>query len=295
MAYPLAIGRTAGLCLNTLDIWFIEICRRIRLHGEGDRLIAKTGTSKAPRVDAKTQKGVVGDPWAPVNVKDRKSLTLGPSKLDYHHICDWLFGGNWQAPAMIRKADMSDTNQNWALIIQALGRGNCKTYGYHERTLVLPRQSAARLITDAQALHTLSQDLIKDIGELKKILGHAIAIAAIDGRSTSPDKDKYAAAKPWQDGLDLMADRHFFPALWDMLPAYLHKDYAAQDEAKHRFFRRLIKEAQTLLNTAIETVSAAQFHLRARSRAERVFRARIGKHFDWYFSNDNKEANDAAA
>ena len=53
--------------LVSLDPWFIEVCRRIRLVNEDGTVIAQRSTSKETRVNAKMFKGAVGDPWAPIH------------------------------------------------------------------------------------------------------------------------------------------------------------------------------------------------------------------------------------
>ena len=71
------------LQLSELDIWFIEVCRRIRLQRAGETLIGRKGTSKATRINAKHLKGALGDPFAPVHKTEHKSLTLGGREFDY--------------------------------------------------------------------------------------------------------------------------------------------------------------------------------------------------------------------
>ena len=55
-----------ALRLGSLDPFYIEICRRVRLRIDDDGSIyGIRTTSKAARIDAKALKGVTGDPWAP--------------------------------------------------------------------------------------------------------------------------------------------------------------------------------------------------------------------------------------
>jgi CRISPR system Cascade subunit CasA len=64
------------LQLNEIDIWFIEVCRRVRLQANPDGLTGWKGNSKATRISAKHLNGALGDPWAPVHKTDNKSFTL---------------------------------------------------------------------------------------------------------------------------------------------------------------------------------------------------------------------------
>ena len=86
------------LRLSDLDIWFIESCRRIRLKSDGAALVGMRGASKSERIDAKAQKGNLGDPFAPIHKTENQSLTLGQRDFDYHMMVEVLFSGNWTLP-----------------------------------------------------------------------------------------------------------------------------------------------------------------------------------------------------
>src|SRR5690606_27545923 len=76
------------LRISDLDIWFIEICRRVRL-GSRDRILhGFKGTSKASRIDAKHLNGALDDPWAPVHKVENKSLTISGGDSDYRKLID---------------------------------------------------------------------------------------------------------------------------------------------------------------------------------------------------------------
>ena len=108
------------LQFDELDIWFIEICRRVRLSAAGNRIVAQVGTSKGTRIDAKSVSGVVGDPWAPVNVKEGKTLTLGEQPLSYRLLSKLLFGEkdthDWRLPVLAKIARVEKKEaSNWLL------------------------------------------------------------------------------------------------------------------------------------------------------------------------------------
>src|SRR5690606_4677897 len=54
------------LDLKSLHPLFIEICRPIRLSVQDGVLLARMGTSKTTRINAKHALGNVGDPWLPL-------------------------------------------------------------------------------------------------------------------------------------------------------------------------------------------------------------------------------------
>ena len=87
-------GEGEQLRLHQLDIWFVEICRRVRLRVEDERLCALRGTSKATRIGAKHFKGALGDPYAPIHKTENKCLTLGEGDFDYRRLTTLLLSGD---------------------------------------------------------------------------------------------------------------------------------------------------------------------------------------------------------
>jgi len=291
--FPWPLEEKSGLALQELDIWFIEICRRIRLQQRDQGIYALTGTSKKERVAAKANKGNIGDPWAPVE-KSGKTITFGERRFSYKAISDWLFKGDFTLPVSLRGADLSRHDGDWALILQVIGRGNSKTHGYHERRIIFPREIGKYTLTEREKLQRLSKELMDEIAVLDRALGHAIAIAASHGRGEGPKKDNYGKGKYWRDQLDDLADRQFFPTLWKIFEATLEEDDQAHDAAKHHYLRALIGAAEAFLNEACDSVAGATFRHRARARAQRRFYGGIRKEFDWYKSS-KKETDHAAA
>ncbi len=290
---PWPADEAEGLKLNGLDIWFIEICRRIRLTRTSGKITARTGTSKKERVAAKQFSGNIGDPWAPVDVSSSKTITFGEGTLDYKSISKWLFGSDFKLPILFRSARLDVHDGNWHLIVQVIGRGKSKTYGYHERLIILPKRIKKRTLTERDRLQKLSKELIEAVGALEKNLAHAIAIAASDGRSSGTRKEDFEHGKYWRDQLDDLADKSFFPTLWDMLEADLANNAGARDAAKHTYLRSLIKTARTFLDQATAATGNAMYHYRARARAAQRFEGGIRKDFPWF--HDKKETDDAAA
>ena len=77
-----------ALLPNRLDLFYIEVCRRIRLRSEEDGgMYCLRTSSKAARVAGKDLKGRTGDPWTPVNGnRDGLPLTLGAGGFSYNRI-----------------------------------------------------------------------------------------------------------------------------------------------------------------------------------------------------------------
>lgn len=114
--------------VETLDPWFIEICRRVRLDDDGGRVVAWTSSSKATRVAAKGLKGDVGDPWAPIHKRERKSFTIGKGHLNHARLCKFLFSEEWELPALARRGH-DEIGKDMVLVTEALSRGKGRLTG----------------------------------------------------------------------------------------------------------------------------------------------------------------------
>ena len=139
---PWEDGQQLGL--EQLDLWFIEICRRVRLKLQENQLCAQSGNSSAPRLFAKHLNGAVGDPWAPVHVTAGKGFTLAGRNFDYSTLVDVLFSGDWKMPLLARQSALESSAETMALVTAALSRGNCKTEGFKSRILPLAVRSLAQ-------------------------------------------------------------------------------------------------------------------------------------------------------
>src|SRR5690606_33080057 len=65
------------ITLDHLDPYFIEICRRIRLVTKDGGIGAMTRPSESARIEAAEAKGVLGDPWAPLDTRNGTAITVG--------------------------------------------------------------------------------------------------------------------------------------------------------------------------------------------------------------------------
>lgn len=135
LTWTIAWKEGEQLALQDLDIWFIEVCRRIRFSTEDDCLVARRGTSEAARIAGKHINGAVGDPWAPIELKDNKSLTLSEGDFDYKLLVKLLFSGDYRLPVLARPSTLETMGQSLTLVAQALSRGNSKTFGFKSSTL----------------------------------------------------------------------------------------------------------------------------------------------------------------
>ena len=152
--------------LSELDIWFVEICRRVRLRENAGTISAVKGTSKAARIDAKAFKGVLGDPYAPVHKTEGTSLTLNDGDFDFRRVNDLLLSGEWRLPVLTRPASFD--RGTLMLECSALSRGNNKTDGFKTRSLPLSGEVAQAIGPRQAELFELARDQIAGIDAAKR-------------------------------------------------------------------------------------------------------------------------------
>ena len=263
------------LDLRTLDPWFIEVCRRVRLVRAEQGLSAVKTVSTAARIDAKVYRGYVGDPWAPVHINDRKSLTLGGRDFDYRRLADLLFKGEWKVP-LLATLGANETATDSVLVAEALSRGNSKTEGFKSRIVPVP-DSAVRLFR-SEAAGKLSQLQLDEIKAFDEALRNAIALLAGRGDWDQVSKGQYATSKPMRERFDRAADRLFFSHLWRRLQADDSGDTDAQESTGRAFRLALLDAANAELEASMASTPCATIQRpKAEARARRAFRSRVWK------------------
>ena len=274
-----------------LDIWFIEICRRIRLRSSGETLAAQKGTSEATRIDARHLKGVLGDPFAPVHKTDNKSLTLGGGDFDYRKLTELILSGNWERPLLARPASFEHEGETLLLVAQALARGNSKTEGFKSRTLPIGGKVSRALGPRRAELHELAQGQMQIIETFDKALRNALALIAAGGDREKVSEDHYAHARDARNRLDQEADAIFFEYLWKRFEAQEKGKEALQAEEK-RFAKALFSKARRIFEAARPAIPCAGiFRPRAEARAERVFFGEIKHNFLELFETPKLKEN----
>ena len=277
------------LDIRTLDPWFIEICRRVRLTDEAGRLLAKRATSKGTRIDAKALKGNTGDPWTPVHT-DGRSLTLGENgDFDYRRLCGLLFSGDWNKPLLAYPTD-GETG-DILVVAEAIARGNNKTGGFKSRVIPVPGNVVN--LFSSETVGTLAKAQIEEVAEFYGALGYALALMAAGGSNEKDAiKKQRPRARPAQKRFDRAADRLFFPSLWRRASVATESDDAVF-AAKRAFLGDLWKAAETEMNAALPTMPCpAVLRPRAEARAWRALRNQLRNRYPELF--DREQADEAA-
>ena len=272
LLWQIAWPEDRQLDMTSLDPWFIEVCRRVRLDLHDGRISARRSTSRTARIDAKAFKGATGDPWAPITTEDPpKSLTLGEGDFTYKRLSELLFSTEWHLPPL---ATLGPGDKDCLLVAEALSRGNSKTDGLKSRVIPIPGK--VRALFETETAGTLARDQIDEIRVFDEALRNALALVSARGNQEGVGKPQYARSSEARTRFDRTADALFFPALWDRLAATTIEGPSGQQTARCRFVQELFRAAIAELKTAFPTIPcAAIYRPRAEARATRVFHSRI--------------------
>lgn len=262
------------LSLDLMDVWFVEICRRVRLQREEETILALTGNSSTERTKAKHLNGFVGDPWGPIHRIEAKALSITEhGRFHYERVVELLLSGDWHLPLL---AEMSEDEAaevaNWLLVLAAIARGNSKTGGFRSRVLPLKGRVARGLGPQRKALHELAKQQIEEIEKIDTVLRKSLVLGVAGGDRDKIKKESFSHTQPYRDRLDAVADRAFFPALWKRFEAEQAGTTAEVEAARRAFLLPLIDTARHLLDEGLSDIPCPSIlRPRAEARARRRF------------------------
>lgn len=266
----------AQLRLGELDIWFIEVCRRIRLRGDGGQFHAVKGISKLPRIDGRQMKGAVGDPWAPRHSGEAKGFTLAERDFDYEILAELLLNGDWELPFLAQSDPSDREGETFALIAAALARGNSRTDGFKLCQLPLAGRVSRALSQTAKRkeLHALAREQNETVARFLRALRYALALAAANGEREAIKKGHYGFAQEAGERFTRSVDAIFFPHLWARHAAQ-EQGVDAKAAADHQLETDLFERALEVFETALPAVPCRAIQ---RPRAEaRAWRSLLGQ------------------
>lgn len=293
----------SSLPLSSLDAYYVEICRRVRLARHGAGWVARVTGSKTTRIEAKAANGVTGDPWTPVitTKEGAKALTVDARGWSYRQLVRLLFprGDDKKeaitaAPLQVVTAD--DAPRDLAFLARALVRGQGKTEGYFERRIPVSKTMkpffGAGRPTDAAA--AIAHERVAEAGKFAaKVLFPAVMSVLAgapdtDAGERARDDDKTKdRARARLDRFDRQVDDRFFEDL-DLELAVAEVD-AERRAARARWIRDRLKP----LGRAVldEVVASA-----VSPGANREWRIRVAAHdlFDACFKKQFGDQIDEA-
>jgi CRISPR system Cascade subunit CasA len=293
---------TSSLQPKELDPYFIEICRRVRLIARDGQLSALTTGSKVARIDfGKDAKGLTGDPWTPIEIKDgeSKALTVDARGFTYRRMSDILFEKGFRQAPLQQIGRTDQQGCSYLLICRALARGQGKTEGLHERRIIVPPKAVGYWRSQTlEPLAILAQDRIEQAGKMRGALRYALMMLFQNGPERANFKQRHKPsedrARAFLENFEDEVDRDFFGRLFEEIEIGGDNDDAL---AQQRFIRTnwliaLRARAEAILKAAEagSPISTVRHH-RAWVRAERAFEGAFVAAFrDPYFPRDDSHA-----
>ena len=263
---------------NRLDVYYIEVCRRVRLHAASDGQVHGARTSsKAARIESKDLKGRMDDPWIPTNRKrDGLPLTLGAGGFNYKRVTDYLTSPDWsRAQLLIPTKTEQRSKDEMQLVARAMVRGQGKTEGYHERVIPIAYKTKMALLNlDATPeLGDIAKSRIEEVGKVQRILSHAIQVFIARGDETKVTPEQRSVARPWLNRLDDIVDTTFF----EDLQTEFGEEPASRQSIRNQWLKdQVIENARTLLHTAQDSLPCPAINTyRARVNSEGLFEGRM--------------------
>lgn len=272
-----------ALTLNRVDPFYIEICRRLRLHNAAGRLYARRASSKAARMAAKASNGITGDPWALIDRRDKKGekvLTLPIAGFTYRRVSDYLDPANWQTPPLLQLTKAEErAGQGMQLVARATVRGQGKTEGHYERVIPLRPKAALAMgmrrgaAAPADELGIIAKERVADVAKVQRILSHAIQVFAARGDAGKVSAEHRKVTPPFLNRLDQIVETGFF----DDLQTEFEADAAERENIRAEWRRNvLVANARQILNAAADSLPCpAIYRYKARVNANGLLEGRL--------------------
>ena len=267
-----------ALLPNRLDVFYIEICRRIRLYSDcNGQLYGLRTSSKAARIGGKDLKGRMGDPWTPVNSKrDGLPLTLSAGGFNYKRVAEYLTSVDWESPALLHPSQSERrSNEGMQILARAMVRGQGKTEGYHERIVPIGHKAKMAMLSrnTTQDLGDIAESRIKQIALVQRILSHAIQVFIARGDETKVTAEQRNLARPWLNRLEQIVDGDFFEDLQTEFEAESYNRVGIRNQWLKDF---VIGKARNVLREAQDSLPCPAINsYRARVNSDGLFEGRI--------------------
>lgn len=256
------------LSFSSLDPFYIEICRRVRLSMEAGRIFAIATGSSSARIDATSLKGVTGDPWTPIDLSAGKALTITGKGFGYELLVDLMFRGAYEPGVAQSIVDSPNGAQRFELIARGIARGKGKTEGFHERRVpISPKVRSLLLSGQRDRLAKIASERIHAIAETRKLLWLSLVVLFDNGTSKGDASDPVKErAKIFSQPFEQIEDLRFF----DDLNAEVDADNPEVERLAWEV--RLANSAEHLLRSAfVAGPQSAMRRYRAQSAALRRF------------------------
>ncbi|MGE0373339.1 MAG: type I-E CRISPR-associated protein Cse1/CasA [Gammaproteobacteria bacterium] len=246
--------RTHHHDLATLEPWFVEAVRPLRLRTTEGAVHAWGCTSEARQIGPKAiDSGDVGDPWLPINETDKKkgrsALTVSGAGWTPQRLSDLLLQQSFELTGL-QKPRAGIHGPAW-FVCSVLVRGQGTTEGLHRAAVPVPAPVLS-LIARPEGRNQLAQGAAKlrdDAAEVQKSLRMALMSLASGGPETvNRDNDALSAwtavccepfTRSWSE--------RYFEALWRLADTPLSTVRSDWQAALIADARRTLRNAETRL------------------------------------------------
>ncbi len=269
-----------SLPLSALDPFFIECARAVRLKEVEGRIVAIGSGSKGTRINAKANKGVLGDPWTPVVLEGDKAWTVTDPFFTPERLRDLIFEDGFIAPAM-QKPDSDREDQSYRIIAAVLApAGMGRTDGFHVAEIPIPSQASRRLFRrgpDRDRLEKISKEALNDTGTIQRSVLKPAVLSLLEAGPERVNFDRREPSRWWkqaQKEFSAAWSADFFPWLWRTV------DHSDPEVARIEWLQSLSAKAWSVLSSAVDRYPGRTGHrYRSRVRAEGLFRGRLYRNF----------------
>lgn len=263
-----------------LDPYYVEICRRVRIRYEGERIVALRGASTAARINQPKGKHQgkdftlpTGDPWTPVEKDSGKPLTLDGSGFHYRRVVNLLDPEKFN-PAPLQMLFDADKKGDAQIIFAAVVRGQGETQGYHERRVRVPERLKPAFMHKSAPLD-LARVARSRVEDVKTIVSKALRPALFALYQARSDKLDFRDPKAKEKAANFIAqfesavDEDFFEHLFEEVAEPIGSP-AALACRKHwieKFLWRYARDALAAAEAASPLSAVRRYRARAAAQA----------------------------
>jgi len=237
--------------LYSCDPYYIEICRRIRF--DSDMTCCQKRSTAYRITPEHGDSGITGDPWAPIDVEEKKLLNPSGNAFSYSKMHEILFGGKYAYPPSLRP--VSSEEDIAYVVARTLVRGQGVTEGLHERVIQISGYNE-EYWGEGPAAAQIAAESERRLGRVNEVRSKVLAPSIrvyIKGRDKDLSDDEQDLSDDEQDALwsqvnrfDEAVDPSFFERLWETPDLTDDERYAFWDDVLLDAARTVFEESSTL-------------------------------------------------
>jgi len=242
---------SASIGFRTLDPFYIEVCRRVRLEMLETGICARTTKTPVSRIEeGEARKGRTGDLWTPIDKEGEKIMAVPKQGFRYELVTKLLTLDGQYEPAPAQTLVGHDGNTALELICQGIAPdGMSRTLGYHERRVPLSPKLRRYIAGDQRPLLArMAKRRIEAIAAMRKLLWTALALLFANGENDGGNDAISNRASRFAQPFEQQEDSRFF----DDLTAHIEAEGEQQEAVYLHWLLGLAERAQAVLEAAFD-------------------------------------------